>query len=341
MTTKTRELSIDRYTFYTSQANPLAEEKIAERHGMSLDELEDWKAKNGIADEKAAAKEPIKQVAIEKAEPAENILTKDLYQQYKSGPDVLADNAIAKKHGMSIGDMQKFKRQNDLIGKFNAKSKASAEVKVEVDPAAAAEAAKAVKEIKPLREKEIAKTSLSKAIQEFEASKKAPEPAVVLASDDEPAIGSLSVGAPPVDVTAQLADKKVNITAVTGKWVEAPKQMERVEIPEIMQLKQEIKKLQENKVWFEERHMQDGERFYKLEFELQEANKQRYAEIKRGNDWCDRYRDLEAENLRLKAEMAKQDELLVKAAKNEQLLFMTMNKATELYGRVLEVGTHE
>ncbi|MBZ5203216.1 hypothetical protein HU147_18595 [Planomicrobium chinense] len=128
---------------------------------------------------------------------------------------------------------------------------------------------------------------------------------------------------------------------------EIPHQMERVEIPESLLLKQGNEKLKAHIASLEERHVKESQLIDELRRDVKDANKERYAEIERGDEWRTKYRNIERELNKVKEahsikvsnlenEVKRLDQALHLHAEDETLLFLTMQKAVQMRSRVTE-----
>lgn len=126
-----------------------------------------------------------------------------------------------------------------------------------------------------------------------------------------------------------------------------PAVMERIEIPESLLLKQENEKLKAHIASLEDRQVQESQLIDELRRDVKDANKERYVEIERGDEWRTKARNFERELDKVKQEhsikvsnleneVQRLDQALHLHAEDETLLFLTMQKAVQMRSRVTE-----
>lgn len=268
-------------------------------------------------------------------------LTVKQYEFYKTKENPMTDAQIMKIHGLNANSLNSWKKENNLVGKnYGLQGKALVKVvKIHEEEPTSLQEKRTV--APKLYENKQVKERLNGYKVESEKEETQPD-----THERYETLGSLSVGEPPVEVTAQLADKKINMSNFGG-WDEAPKQMERIEIPESLLLKQENEKLKAHIASLEDRHVEESQLIDELRRDVKDANKERYVEIERGDEWRTKARNFENELNKvkeshtiqvsnLKGEISRLDQALQLHAEDETLLFLTMQKAMQMRSRLTE-----
>lgn len=266
-------------------------------------------------------------------------LTVTQYEFYKTKDNPMTDAQVMKIHGFNNASFNAWKKENNLVGKnYGLQGKAPVKVvKIQEEPVAEVLREKRVDPARLFGNKQ-AKERLSGFKVESEPTPEVEEKQPdtheryeQFSVEEIETIGALSVGEPSI----------VNINS------NKPAGMERVEIPESLLLKQENEKLKAHIASLEDRHVKESQLIDELRRDVKDANKERYVEIERGDEWRTKARNFERELDKVKQEhsikvsnleneVKRLDQALQLHAEDETLLFLTMQKAVQMRSRVTE-----
>lgn len=188
-------------------------------------------------------------------------LTVERYKFYKTQANPLADGKIAEIFNMNINQLNAFKKENDLIGKFDVRKTRPQDVKVFKGSDLREEEPTAVKPDPPLlKENDIdlndkAKERALKAIEEYQVNKQlkekldsrkiAPEDTLMLVGTEN----TISKSQPEALPVENFADIK-------------------------KQLQKEMDDLRKEKAWLEEQHVKDTDEKDELRAQLEKAKQE-------------------------------------------------------------------
>lgn len=185
------------------------------------------------------------------------ILTVEQYTFYKSKANPMSDTAIGNLYGMDNNAMQKFKRENDLIGKkFTPSAESPSEVRIirekkQPEPVAAEEpkkktwdeVAEALKEA-PAEKQEAAKVVVTETLKKTKSEVK--EPVKLLKENDIPE-GGLKMMGRPEHALSYKAASDVKAVPDAPKKVDAESQLLIDAEKEITDLRNQVKALKQEK----------------------------------------------------------------------------------------------
>lgn len=169
------------------------------------------------------------------------VLTVDRYTFFKTQANPLTDSKIAEIYDMTMNQLNAFKKENDLVGKFDLKKIRPTDVKTY-------KASELKKEEVPIEKKEppllkendiAAKQSLQKTLDEYDANRKLQEKLKARKAVQEE-------GQPDPEENESLDEEEITVV---------PEAESLSNIKD--QLKKEMEGLRKEKAWLEERHVKD------------------------------------------------------------------------------------